>query len=165
MLLYCALIINLSILSMRISSFVMMCGRVLAEVGLFLILGSKVSNILWCQQRQQTRLDKTSSLQWRYAITWIILNQVPEQPFCQGLWKRGSSVETTISIDFHQTFLLKFPIKPFKKHTSFVYRFETLQVAREPYAKNILIYVLFYDFNMRNFMIVFFRFSLMIYLW
>lgn len=37
MLLYCALIINLSILSMRISSFVMMCGRVLAEVGLFLM--------------------------------------------------------------------------------------------------------------------------------
>ena len=63
MLLYCALIINLSILSMRISSFVMMCGRVLAEVGLFLILGSKVGNIFWCQQRQQARLDKTSSLQ------------------------------------------------------------------------------------------------------
>ena len=44
MLLYCALIINLSILSMRISSFVMVCGRVLAEVGLFLMLGKKRIN-------------------------------------------------------------------------------------------------------------------------
>lgn len=41
MLLYCALIINLSILSMRISSFVMVCGHVMAEVGMFLILGSQ----------------------------------------------------------------------------------------------------------------------------
>ena len=40
MLLYCALVVNLSILSMRISSFVMVCGAVLSEVGLFLMAAS-----------------------------------------------------------------------------------------------------------------------------
>ncbi|CAE7832533.1 unnamed protein product, partial [Symbiodinium microadriaticum] len=37
MLLYCVLILDLSILSMRISAFVLVCGRVIAEVGLFLM--------------------------------------------------------------------------------------------------------------------------------
>ncbi|CAE6962466.1 unnamed protein product [Symbiodinium natans] len=37
MLLYCLLILDLSIVSMRISAFVLVCGRVVAEVGLFLM--------------------------------------------------------------------------------------------------------------------------------
>ena len=37
-LLYWALLMDFTILSMRISSFVMVCGRVLQEVGLFLKL-------------------------------------------------------------------------------------------------------------------------------
>lgn len=37
MLLYCVLILDLSIVSMRISAFVLVCGRVIAEVGLFLM--------------------------------------------------------------------------------------------------------------------------------
>ena len=36
MLLYCLLILDLSIVSMRISAFVLVCGRVIVEVGLFL---------------------------------------------------------------------------------------------------------------------------------
>ncbi|CAE7448441.1 Tgm3 [Symbiodinium pilosum] len=37
MLLYCLLILDLSIVSMRISAFVLVCGRVIVEVGLFLM--------------------------------------------------------------------------------------------------------------------------------
>ncbi|CAJ1404467.1 unnamed protein product [Effrenium voratum] len=37
MLLYCALVLDLSIISMRISAFVLVCGSVMAEVGLFLM--------------------------------------------------------------------------------------------------------------------------------
>ena len=40
MLLYCLLILDLSILSMRFSSFVLLCGRVVIEVGLFLLAAS-----------------------------------------------------------------------------------------------------------------------------
>lgn len=45
MLLYCALVVNLSILSMRISSFVMVCGAVLSEVGLFLTLSERTDGL------------------------------------------------------------------------------------------------------------------------
>lgn len=40
MLLYCGLVLDLSILSMRLSAFVLVCGGVIAEVGLFLSLAS-----------------------------------------------------------------------------------------------------------------------------
>ena len=49
-LLYWALLMDFTIFSMRISAFVLVCGRILVEVGLFLFLG--------CRQLQvQVRLD------------------------------------------------------------------------------------------------------------
>ena len=70
MLLYCALVVNLSILSMRISSFVMVCGAVLSEVGLFLTLSSERTDGL------SRNIHQSCQIKIQFLWSWSVETQI-----------------------------------------------------------------------------------------
>jgi len=83
MLLYCILILDLSIVSMRISAFVLVCGRVIAEVGLFLMAAAFLilSFALGISALSQQNPDFAGIGQAAYSLFAMTLGLYPTDNF------------------------------------------------------------------------------------
>lgn len=108
MLLYCGLVLDLSILSMRLSAFVLVCGGVIAEVGLFLMAAAFLIisfalgiSSLSHQSSGFEGLDRSA-----YALCSIMLGILPSYHLDDMQEHVGVVITVAIFVIFISIFLL-----------------------------------------------------------